>query len=111
MRSGRPRPRSDGVGWDAAERLDLFGWVTRGKFSGAVIGAYSLVAPSEGFERGKELRFEYHGLCNTELWAEYGFAESPHPSESPNDRPGIRCPTRPLAILLGPEVEGWAGQG
>lgn len=57
--------------------------------------AYSLVAPSEGFERGKELRFEYHGLCNTELWAEYGFAESPHPSESPNDGSAELPPRHP----------------
>ena len=39
--------------------------------------AYSFIAPAEGIKQGEELRFEYHGLSNTDLWVEYGFAESP----------------------------------
>ena len=39
--------------------------------------AFSLIAPEEGFKAGTELRFEYHGHANSELWAEYGFAEMP----------------------------------
>jgi hypothetical protein len=37
--------------------------------------AFALIAPDEGFEEGKELLFQYHPTNNTELWAEYGFAE------------------------------------
>ena len=32
-------------------------------------------------EAGQELRFEYHAHANSELWAEYGFAESPNGGE------------------------------
>lgn len=38
--------------------------------------AFALVAPEEGFEKGNELLFQYHPLSNTELWADYGFAET-----------------------------------
>ena len=38
--------------------------------------AFALIAPEEGFREGQELLFQYHPTNNTELWAEYGFAET-----------------------------------
>lgn len=38
--------------------------------------AFALLAPEEGFKAGEELLFQYHPTNNTELWAEYGFAET-----------------------------------
>lgn len=52
--------------------------------------AFQLLAPEEGLKEGEELTFEYHAMGNTEMWAEYGFAESPgRPTEVSDSNGGV----------------------